>query len=126
MDLELRLQSGLFHPLKLNQERLNLMNNLLVTCSPGQNVSNYETKTKDLTQRLSRAFQSFMNQKYEAVVQLQSIIEHLNPDAILEKGYSITYSIPARNIVKNTSQVSYDDRLEIVLAKGKLNAKVIK
>jgi exodeoxyribonuclease VII large subunit len=47
----------------------------------------------------------------------------LNPKAILQRGYSITQTLPAKEIVRNADQVAENDELEIIIAKGMLRVK---
>ena len=53
-----------------------------------------------------------------------SMLEALNPMAILERGYSITRKLPEQTIVRSTRQVRIDQNLEILLAKGKISVTV--
>ena len=44
--------------------------------------------------------------------------------AVLERGYSITRSLPDAQVVRNAASVSSGDRLEILLGSGSLEANV--
>ena len=54
----------------------------------------------------------------------QTKLETLNPMAILSRGYSVTRKIPQGAIVTDSAQVDLNQRLEILLAKGRLSVEV--
>jgi len=48
----------------------------------------------------------------------------LNPVAILKRGYSITRTIPDKNIITDSKNVSIDQRLEVIVSKGTIICRV--
>ena len=52
------------------------------------------------------------------------MLEALNPMAILQRGYSITRTLPARSVVRSTRQVKIKQKLEVLLGKGQLTVTV--
>ena len=52
------------------------------------------------------------------------MLEALNPMAILQRGYSITRTLPARSVVRSTRQVKIEQKLEVLLGKGQLTVTV--
>ncbi|HEY5600168.1 MAG TPA: exodeoxyribonuclease VII large subunit, partial [Candidatus Manganitrophaceae bacterium] len=53
-----------------------------------------------------------------------SRLDILSPLNILGRGYSITRKFPSLKVVRQASETSPDDRLEIILHQGKIIAKV--
>ena len=49
----------------------------------------------------------------------------MNPISILDRGYSITRTIEDQTVVRDSKTVLKGQKLEIILAKGKLNVKNI-
>ena len=45
-------------------------------------------------------------------------LDSLSPLAILSRGYSITYKLPGRSIIKSSSDVQNGDRVEVKLHDG--------
>jgi exodeoxyribonuclease VII large subunit len=43
----------------------------------------------------------------------------------LQRGYSITRTIPDRSVVRNANKVAIDQQLEILLGRGKLAVSVV-
>jgi exodeoxyribonuclease VII large subunit len=53
-----------------------------------------------------------------------SMMDALNPMAILKRGYSITRTLPDRSVVRNAKKVTVEQKLEILLGRGKLAVTV--
>lgn len=53
-------------------------------------------------------------------------LEAINPLAVLQRGYAIARKLPEGQILKDSNQVSHDDRIEIILHKGKIRSRVEK
>ena len=51
-------------------------------------------------------------------------LEALSPLGILERGYSITRTLPEAAVVKDQRQVAIDQSLEVMLARGSLYCRV--
>jgi exodeoxyribonuclease VII large subunit len=47
-------------------------------------------------------------------------LEILNPLAILQRGYSVTRSLPERRVITHPDQVLLEQRVEVLLADGNL------
>ncbi|MBW1865904.1 MAG: exodeoxyribonuclease VII large subunit [Deltaproteobacteria bacterium] len=73
---------------------------------------------------------SFMNnyiiKKNSNLHASQSKLSVLSPMAILERGYSITRSIPGSQVIRDAGKVSTGDRLQILLWTGSLETHVTK
>ena len=66
---------------------------------------------------------SIINKKHK-VEKLSATLEALNPTNILKRGYSITRTIPQKNIVYDSKSVDIHQQLEIVFSKGKITCTV--
>ena len=53
-----------------------------------------------------------------------AVLHAVNPHAILERGYSITRTLPEKTIVMNADSLKLGQRLEIQLARGRVEAMV--
>jgi exodeoxyribonuclease VII large subunit len=56
--------------------------------------------------------------------ELNSKLEVLNPKGILNRGYSITRTIPDGSVVRNADQVDLGQNLEVLLSKGSIKCRV--
>jgi exodeoxyribonuclease VII large subunit len=65
-----------------------------------------------------------INNKQFLLRELNARLNALSPNAILDRGYSITRTIPDGGIVRNPIQVEIGQDLEVILAKGSLICRV--
>ncbi len=74
-------------------------------------------------QRLQRAMTQYMMQNKTNMQHRQTQLSHLNPQSVLERGYSISYTEQG-DIVKNSSQLNKDDSIKVKFAQGQCEAKI--
>ena len=77
----------------------------------------------DLGRRMEGSLTNFMDSKGQAFQGIMGRLNALNPLAILERGYSVSFNEKG-DIIKNVGQVSAGDLLRIRLHKGSLVSKV--
>jgi exodeoxyribonuclease VII large subunit len=77
-----------------------------------------------LTRRLSRAARSRSDVLGAKLKSLAAQLLQLSPQAVLDRGYSITETTAGR-IVRNVTQVKPGEKLRLTFAQGRVNAKVI-
>ncbi|MEW6103557.1 MAG: exodeoxyribonuclease VII large subunit [bacterium] len=77
----------------------------------------------DLSQSLERAISAIFSSLKIRLARLE-VITSLSPEAILKRGYSITYK--DGKVIKNAQDVAENDRINIRLYKGGIDANVIK
>jgi exodeoxyribonuclease VII large subunit len=65
-----------------------------------------------------------LNNKQSFLRELNARLNALSPNAILSRGYSITRTIPDQVVVRDPQQVSIEQDLEIMVAKGSLICRV--
>lgn len=70
---------------------------------------------------LARAWQS--RPDAQRLAALKSHLQHLNPQAVLERGYSITRDVQG-NVVRDASTLAPGDALELTLARGSARVRV--
>lgn len=76
-----------------------------------------------LTQKAVNGLSSGIEKSYKFIEIAQAKLVSLNPESILEKGYSIVYD-NSGNVVKQSSQVKKKDIIRIKLYKGKIVSTV--
>ncbi len=82
-----------------------------------------EQRKKQLTIRLSNSSLHCLATLELRLKHLQAQLTQLNPQAILERGYSITYT-PQGKIVRDSNQLKSGDRIQVKFAHGHCNADV--
>ena len=74
-------------------------------------------------QSLKNLIQSFINKLQSRIVTSEKVIKSIDPQNILERGYSLITNIEG-NVIKDSAQVSEGDEITAKLAKGSFGAKV--
>jgi len=78
----------------------------------------------NLQESLSAAFGRVIQDKRNRLMMSSEKLSALSPRAILERGYSVCFKLPEREVVRDSSQLSPKDRLEILLHRGGALASV--
>ncbi len=72
----------------------------------------------DLSPRVNRAMLARLECFRERLSHLSSQLEALSPLAVLSRGYSLTYRLPDRKLLKVASEVNVGDRIKTQFARG--------
>lgn len=100
--------------------------NALKTCSPLQRITTSKQGLAYQAWSLEKSMQSKIQSFQGQMKVLERSLAGLNPHAILKRGYSITYHLPEREIMKNTSTAKPEDQVMVVLGEGHLMCRVEK
>jgi exodeoxyribonuclease VII large subunit len=73
---------------------------------------------------LESSLKEILQQKKIKLKNLEGKLTALNPMLVLERGYSITFKLPEKKIVKDAKLLSPNEELEIKFWKGEIKAKV--
>jgi exodeoxyribonuclease VII large subunit len=123
-DLAARLNRQTFILLERKLESLKWWQDRLVAHSPHSQIYNFNVIIKQNFNNLLKTLNKNVENKYARLGELRARLETLSPIAILERGYSITRTIPDLKVVRNPKTVSIDQDLEVVVAKGSLTCRV--
>ncbi|HEX9178779.1 MAG TPA: exodeoxyribonuclease VII large subunit [Burkholderiales bacterium] len=82
-----------------------------------------QDRVRDLGGRLAGAVQRRLEQAQERVARLRAHLEHLSPQAVLGRGYSIVRG-PDGTVVRDSADLALDDSLGIRFARGRADARV--
>ena len=74
-------------------------------------------------QSLKNLIQSFINKSQSRIVTSEKVIKSIDPQNILERGYSLITNMEG-SVIKDSAQVSEDDEITAKLAVGSFAAKV--
>lgn len=94
--------------------------------SPARMVDDFRLKLADLESRLHSSMKRSLLNKREKTIYLTSQLNSLNPSGVLDRGYSITRFLSDKKVIFNSNHVKDNDKLEIILSKGKLITTVDK
>jgi exodeoxyribonuclease VII large subunit len=90
-----------------------------VSPKPGQDAE----RIRDLGHRLGQALQRDLAQRADRVQALQTHLLHLNPEAVLGRGYSIVRDA-AGQVLRDSAQVKEGDEIDVSFAHGGAGARI--
>lgn len=89
-------------------------------------ITEKENLLIDLDDNLKRIPGKIIDEKNKVLDGFYREFELLSPQRTLERGYSITYKMPNATILRNPKEAQIGKKVKIRLAKGELEAEVIK
>ena len=92
--------------------------------SPMNRVSAIGQQLNFQTTSLSRVMASLIRDRQLSLSSLEKRMSDLSPLSILKRGYSITRKLPEKNVLKDTSGVEKEDRVQVLLAEGELTCRI--
>jgi exodeoxyribonuclease VII large subunit len=101
--------------------RLRELNQRLTVASP--DISRLIERQHELALRLRRAVAGRIQALVMGLQRQQADLVHLNPESVLERGYSIAYTADG-TVVRNSNQIGINDTIRVTFAKGWSKASV--
>ncbi len=119
-----RILRGLSRRLDEKRDRLNMMRERLCRCGPQFMVKDLDVLLKHHRQTLLSAMQFFLESKKSILRTTVAKLNTLNPLAILERGYSVTRTLPDYALVKDVQQVSVGQHVEVTVSRGAMVCRI--
>ncbi len=91
---------------------------------PKRRIEDLRLKVDDLSMRLSRIMERDLRGRKEHLAWRIKRLHDLGPLSVLERGYSITRTLPKFSVIKDAASVSPGDRAEILLGRGSLICRI--
>jgi len=113
-----RIMSGLSRQLNEKRNRLSMMQERLGRYNPRFMIKNFNVLLKHHRQTLSSAIHFLLESKKGTLSTTLARLNALNPLAILERGYSVTRTLPNYAMVKDIHQVSVGGHVEVTVSRG--------
>ena len=104
------------------QWRLRELNQRFAAASP--DISRLSTQQHELGLRLRRAISRRIETLAMVLQRQQAHLAHLNPQSVLERGYSIAYT-SSGTVLRDSEQISVGDNIRVTFAKGWSKASVL-
>jgi len=98
---------------------------MLMHVSPAKTVASNQEHVITYYDGLVTHINHLIREGQNTISRQLSMLDALNPLAILQRGYSITRTLPDRSVVRNAKKVTIDQQLEILLGRGKLAVTVV-
>jgi exodeoxyribonuclease VII large subunit len=110
--------------LKNKNEQLVWRKNQLLSLAPISRIYNFHQRVEQYGYKVLKLYNIIINNKSTRLRELSARLEALSPVAILERGYSITRTIPDLKVVLDPKMVSINQKLQVLVAKGTLTCRV--
>jgi len=123
-DITSRLVRIIFNSLKQKQKDLKWRIQILQAKSPLKLIISLDEKLEQINYNLSNFAKIYLINKRALLKELSVRLKAVNPASILDRGYSITRTIPERIVVKDAASVAISEKLEIMVHKGTILCKV--
>ena len=88
-------------------------------------VRQYEQRVDELRHRIHIRLTHHINLIRERVASVLRHLEALSPLGILQRGYSITFSLPEHLVIKDSGAVSAGEKIETRLSRGTVISEVV-
>ena len=105
---------------ELGQRRDTVRHAARLLADPRKRVEQYGQRVDELLARLVMGLKHPVRRDRALLTSLTGALDHLNPLAILSRGYSVTRKLPAGTLVRDASDVTSGDMLSTKLHKGEV------
>ena len=123
-DLGNRLQRSMKQNLDNKRNGLNWQIEKLGICSPLKSCGLLKNNLNHQNNLMVSAIGSAIQNNRQKLDMLNSRLNSLNPSAVIDRGYSITRTIPDGKIISDSKSVSPEQELEVILSKGSIICSV--
>ena len=125
-DYSMRLASSVATNMTRKREILAYSHQMLIHLSPAKTAAAMKDRVCEHYRALVGCMTQLIRDGRIKTARNVSMLDALNPMAILQRGYSVTRTRPDQTIVRNARTVKIDQSLEILLGRGKLTVTVDK
>jgi exodeoxyribonuclease VII large subunit len=121
--LELHLNRNMQYLLQRRQQMLDYLSRRLV--SPLQLIAQQKTQLTQMAYRLDTTFKRKLQIKQHHVARLAQNLQHLNPEAVLTRGYAFVQD-QSGAIIVNSQQLRQGDEVKLTFGQGSADANIKK
>jgi exodeoxyribonuclease VII large subunit len=122
--LEFRLAAGMRQTLESLNGMVQHAGRLLA--DPRKRLEQFSQRVDELLGRLGLGLRHHVRRDRALLTSLSGALDHLNPLAILARGYSVTRSVPGEAIIKGADEVNTGDLVRTTLHRGEVLSRVEK
>ncbi|KPJ74997.1 MAG: hypothetical protein AMJ54_16140 [Deltaproteobacteria bacterium SG8_13] len=119
-----RLQLAIENDFRRRRQRLILYTDKLLYNNPNICLQNLKRKLDLLQERFTHAVDDQARSRRFRLREVSAVLSGLSPRAVLQRGYSITRTIPTAEIVRASDAVDVGQDVEVLLARGALTCGV--
>ncbi len=122
-NLQSQLNKQMQFVLNQHAQKLDYLARRLI--SPAQQIDNKKAQLGQLTHRMQMALQRRLQTQQQQLLRLKNNLEHLNPQAVLTRGYAFVQN-NVGEIISSTAQLSTNDEVKLTFGIGVAEAKISK
>ncbi|MCC7201453.1 MAG: exodeoxyribonuclease VII large subunit [Nitrospirae bacterium] len=123
-EIDTRLINGIQRIIKDRQHHIEKLIKDVNSFNPRNKIVLNKQRMDAMINSLCRNFFHLVELKKKEFHSLIAMLDNLSPLAILSRGYSITYKLPDRTIVKLSSEVQRGDKVDVRLHEGAITCIV--
>jgi len=123
-DVVQRLTEAMERYLDEQRQQVDALSSQLRLLHPLTQLDRYLTHTQQFQTQLAGTMRYVLDGHQHRLEGLAGRLEALSPLAVLARGYSITFRLPGRQVIRDASTVRPGDLLETTLAVGKVVSTV--
>ena len=123
-ELTIRLERGLKDVISRYQQKINEQVNIL-----SRLIKDHLVRVSDLLYKFKYSFDHYqekLKQLNQDVIAKKRLLINLNPEHLLKRGYSITYSLTSGNIISDKKTTKINEKIKTKLAKGEIISQIKK
>lgn len=121
--IESQLKRNMQHGLQQRQQMLDYLSRRLI--SPLQLIGQQKTQLSQMAYRLNTTFNRRLQVRQHHVERLAQNLQHLNPGAVLTRGYAFVQD-PSGAIIVNSQQLRPGDEVKLTFGQGSADANIKK
>lgn len=119
-----RLNINMLHSWELNAGKFESIIKKLKVLNPAELIPKHKERISDLARQIHVRIGHFVKLRELRLVKSAEKITSLNPLNILSRGYSVTFSLPGNEIVKEAHSVKAGDVIRTRVHKGEFLSKI--
>lgn len=123
-ELSVRLAISIKRCITQKYDQVVFYKKLMAALSPLTLLDRLKLRTARQHRALTETMTALMENRRSCLTRHHAMLEALSPMAILNRGYSITRTLPQQHLVRSAETVTADQPLEILLASGRLAVRV--
>lgn len=122
VNLLLRMVNSIEYKMNIRWQQLDSAAGRLETLKPHRQIARKRDNLELLAAQILNRMQYRLSQIRSTVDSYFARLEALNPASVLERGYSIAYSIPERKIIRSNLDIPDNSSFELQTGKGSFKA----
>lgn len=121
--LKQQLMKGMQFSLNQRAQSLDYLARRLI--SPAQQIEQQKMQLTQIAYRLSNLIRQQLSEKQQNLLRLEQNLQHLNPQAVLTRGYAFVQDVHG-SIINSSAQLKSGDEVKLTLSHGSADAIISK